>query len=126
MNMKAILLLIISGLTFSLWAQKKEFGVPPTDLRSGSLHSGDLFTVKMVPGDNETSFFVVGKKTGSFKIDKMKMEVVFSAGGEEKRMTLTRKDQAFIFPQKFEKDLRLELKGEKPGEIDKLNIKIKP
>lgn len=118
--------LIICVLSFSSFAQKKDFALPPTDLRQGSLHQGDLFTIKMVPGDKETSFYVVGKKAGAVKIDKMTMDLVVEVGGESKRLNLSRRDKAFVFPHKVEKDIQLELKGEAPGEVDKVQIKIKP
>jgi len=128
-NVKAILIctsLVFCLFSLSSFAQKKNFALPPTDLRQGSLHQGDLFTVKMVPGDKETSFYVVGKKAGSIKLDKMTMDLIFESGGESKRVSLGRRDQAFILPQKAERDLRLELKGETPGEVDKVHIKILP
>jgi hypothetical protein len=113
-------------LAIQLHAEKKYFGLPPTDLRAGSLHQGDLFTVKMIPADHETLFYVVGKKAGTFRSDKIKMAAILNENGEEKRFTLTRRQNTFILDKKIEKDLELELKGEGPEEVDRLKIKVQP
>ena len=99
--------------------------LPPVDLRPGEFVDGALFSVRVVPGARETSFYVVGKQTAKVKLDKLKLQLIVDPEGARKTFTLQRKNEAYIFSQKILKDAQLEIQGEE-GQVDKLRLKVAP
>jgi hypothetical protein len=115
----AIFLSLIVSL--SLWANKKDFGLPAADLRPGQVVDGQIFSVKIVPGDKETSFYIVGNKMAQFNLDQLKLELFIN----NRTVVLTKKKDAFITTDKLLSDAELKIKTP-DGKIDQLRLKLNP
>jgi len=100
-------------------------GLPPVDLRAGQVVEGNLFSVKIVPGSKETTFFVVGKESAKFNMDKMQLQLTLDPNGNKKTFALKRRKEAFVFDQKLESESELEIRA-LDGKVEQLRLKAKP
>ncbi len=104
---------------------ESRIGLPPVDLRPGQVVEGNLFSVKIVPGSKETTFFVVGKEAAQIKLDKMQLQLTVDPDGTKKIFSLKRRKDAFVLDQKLESDSQLEIRSH-DGKIEQLRLKAKP
>ena len=100
-------------------------GLPPVDLRPGEFVDGALFSVKMVPGERSTTFYVVGKQAAKIKLDRLKLQLVIDPMGAKQTFSLNRKNDAFVWDQKILKDSQLEIRDES-GRVEQLRLKATP
>lgn len=111
------LCLILSSLCYGT----KDFTTPAADLRPGQVVEGNLFSIKIVPGSKETSFYIVGNKVAQFKLDDLKFELFIN----NKSVVLTKRKNAFITtdPLPAEAELKIQTPD---GKVDQLKLKLKP
>ena len=119
-------LALILGLGAGHFANATEhFGMPAMDQRQEEVIQGNLFSVKIIPGAKQTSFYVVGKEAAKLKIDDLKVQLILDPEGSAQSFQLERKQDAFIFNKKLVQDSRLEIQDAN-GKIEQLKIKAKP
>lgn len=122
--MKLINLLLVVSAASSSFAESK-IALPPVDLRPGQVVEGNLFSVKVIPGNAETSFFIVGKEVAKVKLQAYKVDLILDPEGAQTTYSLKRKNEAFVLNQNLQKDARIEIKSE-DGHIEKLRLKVRP
>lgn len=90
--------------------------------------SGKLFSVKMVPGDSVTSFFVVGKKAVDIKVDNLQVEATYFEGLDEKKarkLVLKRQADHFLYEGVINPGkVRLDIKSMNPTQSEKIEMKM--
>lgn len=119
--MKVILILL--GLVFQSLAQEP---VDPKDV-SHLKQAGQMFTVKIVPGAKESTFYVLGKEAAKIKIDNLKIEATLFEGKMEKKIALEKKSDYFVTKTSLKGDsINLKIQDEKPNKIEEIKIKLKP
>lgn len=121
-----LIFISIMVLGFSGWLHAEApFGMPPVDLRAGEFVDGALFSVKLVPGAKETSFYIVGKQAAKIKLDNLKIQLIVDPEGARKVFSLSRQNDAYVFGDKIPKNSQLEIQGE-DGRVDRLRVKTVP
>lgn len=90
--------------------------------------SGKLFTIKIVPGSKESSFYIVGKEFAKIKIDALNVTASLIVNGKEKSIRLNKQSDKFTTEEKLTGEyLKLEIeKKQNPKEKETLQIKLKP
>lgn len=122
------LLKVIIGLFFLIklafsWAQDS---IDPKDV-SYLKQTGQMFTVKIIPGDKESKFFILGKEAIKIKLDKLKIEASLVSGKLEKKISLRQQEDYFVTSVPLKGDqLNLKIQEEAPGKMDEIKIKLKP
>ena len=121
--MKTLFLILFSFTT--AWAQTSQIEARRDQLTQ----TGKLFTVKVVPGAGLTSFYVVGKKAVDIKSDKLQLEATFFQGLDDQKgqkVILKRYEDHFRYEGPLQPDrIQLQIQGEQPQHVDKLEIKLK-
>lgn len=121
MRFLIVLSMVISGQ--GALGQKKEFGLPPVDLRQGQVVQGDLFTVKVVPGDRRTSFFIVGKKAADLNLDTLQLQL--TSLKTKTPVTLKREKDGFVYEERLLMDSDLQIRTPE-GKTETIKLKARP
>ncbi|PWU13274.1 MAG: hypothetical protein C5B49_14960 [Bdellovibrio sp.] len=105
----------------SLVQAKKDFGLPAVDQPYAQIFEGQLFTVKIVPQDQQTQFFVVGKEAGKFNMADLTLDVTtINSDGKQETLPLRREKEAFVMDHAMDPPMRPPLSR---GEIKHVVIK---
>ena len=127
----ALASLIFFGVTNVVKAQNATPQVEADRLTQESrqiMQSGKLFSVKMVPGDSVTSFFVGGKKAADLKVDNLQVEVTYFEGLDEKnarKLVLKRQADHFLYEGVMKPGkVQLDIKSMNPTQSEKIEMKM--
>lgn len=87
---------------------------------------GQFFTVKIVPGDKQTKFFVMGKKAAQLNFSKVHLEASYFLNGTETKITFTKSSDHFAAEAAdLKKANELQLKVQAEGEaVDSFKMKL--
>lgn len=90
--------------------------------------AGKLFSVKMVPKDRVTSFFIVGKKAGQLKFDKLQVEATFFENLDPQRprnIVLKKNADHFVYDGELQSGkLKLQIKTDDPTQSEQIEVKM--
>lgn len=130
--MKYLAILIFIFISIRAFAQSPSPQVQTSRIESEQdqlTQVGKIFTVRIVPSSKLTSFFIVGKKAADIHFDKMQIEATFYQGLNDKMgksVILNRQKDHFSYEGAIQPDrIQLNIKTETPGQVEKLEIKMK-
>lgn len=129
--MKCLILILSACFSFSAGAQTPHPQVSEdrqVEQARQIMQAGKLFSVRMVPGQSSTSFFVVGKKAADIKIEKLQVEATFFENLDENKgrtLVLKRQNDHFLYEGALKPGkLRLNIKTEDPAHQEKIEVKM--
>ncbi|MEZ4871810.1 MAG: hypothetical protein R2827_06090 [Bdellovibrionales bacterium] len=107
MSLRIILILLSLGLSRVLWAQ------PSIDeAATGISQQGQLFTIKLVPGDKSLKLYVVGNEAAEVRKSIYGVEASVFVGDEVKTLVVTPNSDHYIISRpKNSKELNLRLRS---------------
>lgn len=122
--MKNIFLIITVLASFQF--SRAQNPIDPKDV-SHLKQAGEMFTVKIIPGDKVSSFYILGKEAAKIKIDKLSVEATLFVGTNEKKIILEKKKDHFTTITPLIGDsIRLKLKDQQPEKMEEIRIKLVP
>lgn len=122
-------LLVLTGLIFygfSIWAQSESrIDInDPTHL----VQQGKIFTVRIVPGDKQTSFYIVGNKVADIKFNQLSVDAtILGPNGSTRKLELFKSKDHFVHNGKIDTDAKIEMKIQQPKahKTEKLELRLK-
>ena len=88
--------------------------------------TGKLFTVQIIPGKKQATFYVVGTKKAEIKFNKLSVEATLFTNGEEHKIELFRKKDYFESQSPLIGEaIELKVQDENPAHMERLRIKLK-
>lgn len=127
--MNFLKLVMIIGFFFqgsSLWAQSENMVDinDPTHL----VRQGKIFTVRIVPGDKQTSFYIVGNKVADIQFNQLSVDAtILGPNGTTQKLELFKKKDHFVHNGKLDTDTKIEMKIQQPkaNKTEKLELRLK-
>lgn len=116
-------LLILLFAVSSVFAQKKDFALPPLDRRPEEVVHGDLFTVRVTPGAKTTTFFLAGKKSAELEMANRKLKIMTSSGVRELRMVAPGQ---FVYDQPIHENVKMIVVDPQGATQETLELKVAP
>lgn len=107
----------------SVFAQKKDFALPPVDRKPEEVVHGDLFTVRVTPGAKTTTFFLVGKKSAELEMANRKLRIVTPSGTRELRMV---SPGQFVYDQPIKDNVKMIVVDPQGATQETLELKLTP
>lgn len=98
-----VLTLILSALSLTQ-TLKKDFALPPLDRRPEHIVHGELFTIKMTPGEGTTTFFLVGRRSIEVGLSENRIKIILPSGAKELRRVAPGK---FIYDNEIKEDVKV-------------------
>ena len=90
------------------------------------VRQGKIFTIRMVPGDKTTTFFIAGNKAADIKFDRLSVKATaYGPGGKSRELNLLRKENAFETTGLLRDTERVEFQIQQPKPDLKENLEIK-
>ena len=91
------------------------------------VRQGKIFTVRMVPGDKTTSFFVAGNKAADVKFDKLSAKAtLYGPKGRAREIELARREDRFEYQGTLTGErLEIQLQQPDPALKEKLELRLR-
>ena len=91
------------------------------------VRQGKIFTVRMVPGDKTTSFFVAGNKTADVKFNKLSAKAtLYGPKGRTREIELARREDRFEYQGTLIGErLEIQLQQPDPALKEKLELRLR-
>lgn len=124
--MKALLLLLIGLVGFSVFAQREDLDAKNKGLAPGN--TGKMLSMVIEPQDNQLKIFLTGKQAADFKVEDAQVEASYYVGKERrsvvvKRQTDSKTKRPYFVIDKVDpkmRDLQIDVKAGKHSESFKL------
>ncbi|MFN7727726.1 MAG: hypothetical protein ACK5P7_01075 [Bdellovibrio sp.] len=118
-----VFLTLATAASFSQAQEPKTIDInDPTHL----VRQGEIFTVRMVPGDKTTTFYIAGNKAADIKFDRLSVRATaYGPGGKTTELSFLRKDNAFETNGLLRDTERVEFQIRQPKPDLKENLEIK-
>lgn len=105
-----------------------DLSAPPIQVDPSLVQTGQLFSIKIIPGAKQTKFYVVGTEAASIDLKNMTVEALLLAQGQKRKIQLKKVDDHYVTTDKVEGQVQLKIRAgsESKEESFKVDIKAKP